>query len=104
MILTNYIDGERVQFKNEYADDEKKKWKYVYLKHYRLCEKTLEKLNSYGIQHRDARTSNFVMIYENNTIQAKILDFEFSIATNKKVIEYLKDDSSPSPITSSIDD
>lgn len=100
MILTNYIEGQRVRFKAPHAKDKQKKWEHVYKSDYRLCEKTLETLNSYGIEHGDARTSNFVMIYENNKpIKAKILDFGFSIYTEYRVAEDLKDD--PSSYTQS---
>jgi tRNA A-37 threonylcarbamoyl transferase component Bud32 len=94
VILTNYIEGQRVRFKGQHEKDKQKKWEHVYRTDYRLCEKTLDTLNSYGIEHGDARTSNFVMIHENDKpMKAIILDFGFSKYNDEyRVAEDLKDD------------
>ena len=87
MIVTNYIDGRKIKLKSEYKHVECKKWEYVVDDDRELCENTLTSLNLLGIEHGDARTSNFVIV--GNT--AIILDFGFSKQTFIKD-ENMKDD------------
>jgi tRNA A-37 threonylcarbamoyl transferase component Bud32 len=63
------------------------KWEYVVDDDRDLCETTLTSLNLVGIEHGDARTSNFVIVGK----QAIILDFGFSKRKNI-LYEQLKDD------------
>ena len=90
MILTNYLEGRKVNLKREYKDVECKKWEYVVAEDNKLCEDTLTSLNCFGIWHGDARTSNFVIVYDISQKKecAKILDFGFSqksIQLNEKL-------------------
>ena len=91
MILISYLEGREVNLKPGY--EECKKWEYVVPGDYKLCENTLTSLNSFGVWHGDARTSNFVIVYDESRKKerAKILDFGFSqISTD--LTEKLKDD------------
>jgi tRNA A-37 threonylcarbamoyl transferase component Bud32 len=89
VILTDYIDGTKVKLKPEHEDKEYKKWEYVDARLLRLCKNALQYLNSYGIEHGDARTSNFLIV---NGEVAKILDFGFSECHEYTFRESLKDD------------
>ena len=93
MILTSYLEGRKVNLKPGYEDEKCKKWEYVVEKDYKLCENTLTSLNKFGIWHGDARTSNFVIVYDEirKTERAKILDFGFS-QRSTALTENLKDD------------
>lgn len=88
-IVTNYIDGTEVKLKAEHEDKAYKKWEYVDSRDFWLCKNALKLLNSYGILHGDARTSNFVIV---NGEVAKILDFGFSECLEYTFRESLKDD------------
>ena len=93
MILTSYLEGRKVNLKRDYKYEEFKKWEYVVAKDYKLCYDTLTSLNKFGIWHGDARTSNFVIVYDEirKTERAKILDFGFS-QRSTELTENLKDD------------
>ena len=87
MIVTNYIDGRKVNLKPGYTNVKCKKWEYVVDDDRELCDNTLTSLNLLAIEHGDARTSNFVIVGN----KAIILDFGFSKKENIKN-ENLKDD------------
>ena len=93
MILTSYLEGRKVNLKPGYEDEKCKKWEYVVPEDYKLCDNTLTSLNSFEIWHGDARTSNFVIVYDasRQTERAKILDFGFS-QKSTQLTEKLKDD------------
>ena len=93
MILTSYLEGRKVNLKREYKDVKCKKWENVVAEDYKLCYDTLTSLNCFGIWHCDARTSNFVIVYDigQRKERAKILDFGFS-QKSTQLNEILKDD------------
>jgi tRNA A-37 threonylcarbamoyl transferase component Bud32 len=93
VILTSYLEGRKVNLKRDYKYVECKKWEYVVAEDYKLCYDTLTSLNCFGIWHGDARTSNFVIVYDQSRQRerAKILDFGFS-QRSTTLTENLKDD------------
>jgi tRNA A-37 threonylcarbamoyl transferase component Bud32 len=93
VILTSYLEGRKVNLKPEYKHVECKKWEYVVDGDRDLCDDTLTSLNSFGIWHGDARTSNFVIVYDKNRKKerAKVLDFGYS-QISTQLNEKLKDD------------
>ena len=93
VILTSYLEGRKVNLKRDYKYVKCKKWEYVVAEDYKLCDNTLTSLNTFRIWHGDARTSNFVIVYDKSrqTERAKILDFGFS-QISYALTENLKDD------------